>query len=178
MSIKNTPQILLITGKTGSGKSEYVESFLRTHVIDPLQEPTLNRKSRWQPPALDTKVEIVVFDHLSNLPDARLQLNAASDWCIEHRKPLWIVLQSKRDFDFMGQSLAYGLEMRISRADNDRDFNFATLHDRDGRPDAEEFDLMYGKEFGFTAERKDNARLIIVPDDTSNNLRSILRSLH
>jgi hypothetical protein len=160
MSNKRTPPILLITGKTGSGKSEYVASFLHAYVIDPLQGPTPNRRHAWQPPAPNAKVDMVVFDHMSNLPDPRMQLAAASEWCMQHEKPLWIVLQSKNDFDTFELPFDYDLELRLSRESNCA-YNFATLHDKEGMHLPPNFDLEHGQQFGMQSEQ-DTMRSIIV----------------
>jgi hypothetical protein len=162
MSNKRSPSIILITGDTGSGKSEYVASFLHAYVIDPLQKQSRNRKHSWEPPELNAKVEIVVLDHLLNLTDAKQQLNAAAEWCADHLKPLWIVLQTKRDLKTMKLSFSHALEIRISRADNDCAYNFATLHDKDGDQLPRNFDLEKGKEFGMGSKQGGCARLVFV----------------
>lgn len=155
---------LVITGKTGSGKSHYVASFLNAYVIDPLQEPTPNRSQIWQHPALDATVDMVVFDHVHNLKDSTQQILAAHAWCMQYGKPLWLVLQSIKDFEALKLSILYSIEARFTRTPSEYTNNIASIHDRDGIQFPSSFYFEFGKDIGFTAAQKVGTHSIIVLD--------------
>ena len=168
MSNKRTPPILLITGKTGSGKSEYVASFLHAYVVDPLLETASNRKHEWEPPEQNAKVDMVVFDHVFNLQDATQQILSALAWCRQNEKPLWIVLQSTKDFEALKLPQVYLLELRMSRGTpSDFTCKIASIHDRYGIQFPSSFYFNHGNEIGFTAAQKVGTHSIILPEGLS-----------
>jgi hypothetical protein len=94
--MKVTMNILLITGKTASGKSTFLEKRSNCHVIDPLGPGF----TEWCEPT--GFCEVVAFDHVHSLSNAKKDLTAAYASCEANKKPLWLLENSRKDIESCG----------------------------------------------------------------------------
>lgn len=93
--------IILITGKTGAGKSKLVSSVLTEHgtlILDPLMNPV----NSWNAP--DPKnTNTIAIDHAYYLNYEIL--NEIIEWCNWNKIPLWIIEQNISELQSNGVRL-------------------------------------------------------------------------
>ncbi|MDN3525311.1 hypothetical protein QWY79_08500 [Halomonas sabkhae] len=107
---------IVMTGETGVGKTCVVEALgvgRRVMLIDPLVQwsvPTAPAETvpgdghqQWSAPT--GPADLVVFDHLSFLPDAEGQVRQATAWCEAHQVNLLLVVQFQEDLESLGISI-------------------------------------------------------------------------
>ncbi|MDF9434636.1 hypothetical protein [Chromohalobacter israelensis] len=117
--------IIVMTGETGIGKSRVVEALgvgRRVMLIDPLVQwsvPTAPAETvpgdghqQWSAPT--GPADLVVFDHLSFLPDAEDQVRQATAWCEAHQVNLLLVVQFQEDLESLGISSLRDAQATVS----------------------------------------------------------------
>ncbi|CBV43949.1 hypothetical protein [Halomonas elongata] len=107
---------IVMSGETGVGKTRVVEALgvsRRVMLVDPLLQwsvPTAPAETvpgdghqQWSAPT--GPADLVVFDHLSFLPDAEDQVRQATAWCEAHQANLLLVVQFQEDLASLGISI-------------------------------------------------------------------------
>ena len=94
--------VLLLSGRTGTGKSTFLANaargsrIVRFDCLDPLGQS-------WLAPQNDA-CDVLAIDHPEALTHCEL-IATATAWCTQHCKPLWLLVQDRRDLEWLGVEL-------------------------------------------------------------------------
>jgi hypothetical protein len=94
--------VLILSGRTGIGKSTLVANAARNARIVRFDciEP---HGQSWLAPH-DDACDVLAIDHPEALTHCEL-IATAMAWCKQHSKPLWLLMQDRRDLDWLGVEL-------------------------------------------------------------------------
>ena len=94
--------VLTLSGRTGTGKSTFLANaargtrIVRFDCLDPLGQS-------WIAPRGDA-CDVLAIDHPEALTHCEL-IATATAWCAQHSKPLWLLVQDRRDLEWLGVEL-------------------------------------------------------------------------
>ena len=103
---------IMITGRTGSGKSKLIERLskrLQLKVIDPLGASNID----WQLPETGDGLDAVVFDHTRTLRDSRDQVVEVIQWCRLYKVNVVFVVQFPDDYIAMKLEKVASVDFRL-----------------------------------------------------------------